>query len=1167
MTIPSSTLENAAGLLADAFRPLLPILANRDASAGPFKQLVANLGWTLPDPVPPSLLALKPTIETLAEATAALDQIRAKSEAGIAVSDEEALIVFGIVAVALTAVIVQLSELKPKLTAELPAAYRNATHIEDKFVTRLVDALLILAVYRRFPTLGRALRLVGLFELKAVDEDATIFQPDFTLRRIHWERVTKLFQDPGAVMAEVYGWGKPNLDLAPLLDALQSLSIALDAHGVYDFPSEGLLRALAPGVDPKTADVKQSYEFPLIDVGIVRVALAITAIPKAAPAELQGLAIAIVASGGAVEFEIPLSETVSLLVGASLDASAGLALSLRPDAAPGLVTDVDGSRVPVDGAGLSVGLQRSALSGAVRFPVFTLPGGSGLYIGEGSVKVGIEGRTGEDIDVFVEGSIRQGRVTIQFGEGDGFLAQLLPPEGFHVDFDLTGGVSRLDGFYFEGSASLEIQIPIHLNIGPIAIEQLYLIATFGGADIPIELSSAISAKLGPLAASVDRLGLKANLSFPGEGGNLGPVNLGFGFKPPNGVGLAIDAGVVKGGGYLYLDFEKGEYAGALELVISDWLALKAIGLITTKNPDGTPGFSLLLIITAEFSPGIQLGYGFVLTGVGGLLGLNRTMRLQPLVEGVRTGAVQSVMFPRDVIANAPRIISDLKTFFPPHQGIFLIGPMAKLGWGTPTLISLSLGVIIEIPGNIAILGVLTLILPDPDAPVLSLQVNFVGAIEFNKKRAYFFAALYDSRLLFMTLEGEMGLLIAWGEDANFVVSVGGFHPQFNPPPLPFPTPKRLAITILNESWGRIQASTYFAVTSNSVQLGVRADLYFGYSEFKIEGYLGFDALFKFNPFYFIIEISAGASLKVFGIGLWGIKLRFTLEGPTPWHAKGYGEVSFLFFSFKARFDETWGESRDTTLPPIAVMPLLTAEYNKLENWTAEVPAANRLRVSLRKLEGGPTELVMHPLGQLRVTQRAVPLNLTIDKVGTQKPSDANRFALSATAGLNAAGDASEQFAIGQFQNVKDPISLPAFQPEDGGLMLSAANGGFRTGEVTERTVRHETIIIDTNYRRYHAAVSQLTSRLFDLFLGGNAVARSSISNRTRKQLQPFDNAITVGNDRWAVASARDNCAVNGNAVFNSEAQAREFLNSQVALDASSEASMHVIPESELAGAP
>ena len=145
--------------------------------------------------------------------------------------------------------------------------------------------------------------------------------------------------------------------------------------------------------------------------------------------------------------------------------------------------------------------------------------------------------------------------------------------------------------------------------------------------------------------------------------------------------------------------------------------------------------------------------------------------------------------------------------------------MAKLGWGTPTLVSLSLGIIIEIPGNIAIVGVLRVALPTDDAAVVVLQVSFIGALEFDKSRGWFFATLFDSRVLFITIDGEMGLLIAFGDDANFVLSVGGFHPRFAPPPLPFPTPRRIALDILNTSVARIRAEGYFAVTTNTVQFG------------------------------------------------------------------------------------------------------------------------------------------------------------------------------------------------------------------------------------------------------------------------------------------------------------------------------------------------------------
>ena len=36
---------------------------------------------------------------------------------------------------------------------------------------------------------------------------------------------------------------------------------------------------------------------------------------------------------------------------------------------------------------------------------------------------------------------------------------------------------------------------------------------------------------------------------------------------------------------------------------------------------------------------------------------------------------------------------------------------------------------------------------------------------------------------------------------------------------------------------------------------------------RVDGHLAFDALFQFSPFYFIIEVSASVSLKVFGVGL------------------------------------------------------------------------------------------------------------------------------------------------------------------------------------------------------------------------------------------------------------------------------------------------------------
>ena len=124
--------------------------------------------------------------------------------------------------------------------------------------------------------------------------------------------------------------------------------------------------------------------------------------------------------------------------------------------------------------------------------------------------------------------------------------------------------------------------------------------------------------------------------------------------------------------------------------------------------------------------------------------------------------------------------------------------MAKLGWGTPTLISVSLGVIIEIPGNIAILGVLSVALPTDDEPVIVLQVNFVGAIEFDKQaRLVLRRAVRVAHPLHHARRRD-GPADRVRRRPELRAERRRLPSAFTPPPLPFPTPKRLALNILNE---------------------------------------------------------------------------------------------------------------------------------------------------------------------------------------------------------------------------------------------------------------------------------------------------------------------------------------------------------------------------------
>ena len=57
------------------------------------------------------------------------------------------------------------------------------------------------------------------------------------------------------------------------------------------------------------------------------------------------------------------------------------------------------------------------------------------------------------------------------------------------------------------------------------------------------------------------------------------------------------------------------------------------------------------------------------------------MDTEALRSGLRNKTLDSILFPADPILNANKIISDSERVFPIEEGRFVVGPMAKLGWG------------------------------------------------------------------------------------------------------------------------------------------------------------------------------------------------------------------------------------------------------------------------------------------------------------------------------------------------------------------------------------------------------------------------------------------------------------------------------------------------------
>jgi hypothetical protein len=508
-------------------------------------------------------------------------------------------------------------------------------------------------------------------------------------------------------------------------------------------------------------------------------------------------------------------------------------------------------------------------------------------------------------------------IAIAAEDGDGFLKQMLPADGLRVEFELGLGWSKAKGLYFGGAAGLEATLPVNLAIlGVLDINSVHLVLRTTEAALSGAVTCTTTFHLGPLSAVVEQFGLMAVLSFPTEGGNLGVAHLDLRFKPPAGAALAINGPGVEGGGYLFFDPQKEQYAGIVQLSLADTIAVKGVGLLTTRMPDGSKGFSLLVIISAEgFSP-IPLGFGFTLTGIGGLLGINRTAAVDTLRRALKTGALESVLFPADPVRDAPRVVSDAGAVFPPAPGRHVFGPMAKICWGTPTILTLNLGLVLETPEpvRLLVLGRAVAVLPEEKNALIAVRMDALGVIDFATGEIALDAVLFDSRIASFALTGEMALRASWGAKPSFLLAIGGFNPRFPAPP-GFPALARLALALSGDDPNaRLRMEAYLAITSNTVQFGARLDFYFAAPPFSLEGRLGFDTLFHFAPFSFVADLAAQLALRQDGALLTSVALTMSLSGPAPWHAWGTGQFVVAGVKQSFVFDARYGAGQEPALP-------------------------------------------------------------------------------------------------------------------------------------------------------------------------------------------------------------------------------------------------------------
>lgn len=582
------------------------------------------------------------------------------------------------------------------------------------------------------------------------------------------------------------------------------------------------------------------------------------------------------------------------------------------------------------------------------------------------------------------------------GEGDAFLAKLLPKLDLRLSAELAWSLKG--GLRLAAEAGLTARIPIRLRLGPILeVPYLDLAVAAAGAALDVSVRGLVMSKLGPISLDVEGLGLTAaiDLGRPRPAAKMRPL-------PPREIALSlVIPDVVTALGMLVLDIPAGRYGGAVAIA-TPWFEAAAIGVITTRNP-----WSFFISMGASFTPAIQLGYGFMLSGVGGLFAVNRELDPPGLVAALRAGALRAVLFPRvsEVLERMDEILGLVEQIFPIKQGSFVFGPMLMIDWGPGPVVRAVLGIVVSLPSplRIALVGQFTVKLPpmkdgggddeEEVKPLLVLNMDVLGILDLGTRVFSIDGRLYDSFILQkFKLSGDMAFRLYFGDRPGFLLSVGGFHPSFEPP-ADLGALERMTMSFekLKDdehpekgSIAGLAFKSYFALTSNTVQMGARFEFWVHVLGLSIDGGAGFNAIIWFKPFRLEFDTQLEVSVRRGERRLMGVALDLHVAGPKPWHFWGYARFDFFGLEIEASFDITMklGSGDVGVLDTVGVAELMRARVADGRAWSARPGKLQSL--GLRAHDDARVVRVAPDQG-LEFHAQIAPLERKIDRFGADVP--------------------------------------------------------------------------------------------------------------------------------------------------------------------------------------
>jgi hypothetical protein len=430
-----------------------------------------------------------------------------------------------------------------------------------------------------------------------------------------------------------------------------------------------------------------------------------------------------------------------------------------------------------------------------------------------------------------------------------------------------------------------------------------------------------------------------------------------------------------------------------------------------------------------------------------------------------------------------------------------------------SFLTAQLGVILSLPDpRIVIIGRVRIALPAPQLPIVDLRATIYG--EITPDHLLILVSLNGSRIAGFTVGGDIGLLLRWAGATEFAISAGGFHPRYEPP-RELTGMRRLAMDLSPPAILSLRSESYFAITTNSVQLGSRVEMGADLGVADISGHFAFDAIILFAPhFAFVVDAGAGLTVRVLGATLLGVQLALHIEGPAPWRAQGSAEVEVLWSTVSIDVGPfTWGDASNPVPAPADPRQLARdALHHNPGAWQALVPPDADRVVRLKAAPASEIEVTVHPLGMFDVRQHAIPLETVITRVGANPVPEGQRrvhFGVPLVDGTpaGALSEVTDLFAAGTYLDLSDDqkLSRPSFEPMPAGARIRPPGESAEFDGARQAELRYETFVCNGDGvpgKRGTALADRLFASAAVAALAAGSAGRSELRARRRYATEP-----------------------------------------------------------------